>query len=81
MEAFKAKIRKFGNSLGVIIPKEWLERERYKEGDIIELAKADTQRKEIETIVESAGMLKGRLKPFRREKGDRYDAVRYRHTG
>lgn len=33
----KAKVRKAGTSLGVLIPKEFAEREKIKEGEIVDV--------------------------------------------
>ena len=38
VETFKAKVRNVGTSLGVLIPKEIVERERVKNGEEIEVS-------------------------------------------
>lgn len=61
--AFKAKIRRIGTSLGVLIPKELLQEEKIREGDKVELSILK-RRKEI--INKAFGMAKG-IRPFERD--------------
>jgi antitoxin component of MazEF toxin-antitoxin module len=71
-DLFEAKLRKIGNSLGVIIPNEILQSLGYDLGDTISIAiplsNIKTRNKHLESL---AGIDKG--KPaFKREKKDRF---------
>jgi len=69
-ELFKAKVRKVGTSLGVLIPKEVIEEEKIKEGEEIEL---NLMKKiKLEEIEKMFGIAKG-AKPFERDRIDRLD--------
>ena len=71
-EVFEAKIRRIGNSAGVIIPNEVLSATGYEIGDTIPLtiSKPDfTERNKMLRLI--AGTCKG-AGPFVREKEDRY---------
>ena len=69
-ELFKAKVRKVGTSLGVLIPKEIAKREKIKEGEEVEigLLKAKT----VNEVLRLFGTAKG-TKPFVRDREDRLD--------
>ena len=69
-ELFKAKVRKVGTSLGILIPKEVIEEQKIKEGQEIELNLM--RRKKIEEIERMFGIAKG-AKPFERDRIDRLD--------
>ena len=69
-ELFKAKVRKVGTSLGILIPKEVIEEEKIKEGQEIELNLM--RRKKLEEIERMFGIAKG-AKPFERDRIDRLD--------
>ncbi len=64
---FKAKVRKIGTSLGVLIPKEFIEESSVKEGEEIELALLK-RRKEL--VMSSFGVAKG-ARHFHRDRRDR----------
>jgi len=49
--------KKWGNSLGVVLPKEWVEKEHIHEGDSLFIQVV----KEVD-ISKSFGMLKGKIK-------------------
>lgn len=71
-EVFEAKLRKVGNSLGVIIPKEVIEAAGLKEGDTIQISIISSHLEDRNRILRSiAGTCKG-AEPFEREKEDRY---------
>lgn len=53
---FKAKVRRIGTSLGVLIPKQLIEKKSVKEGEEIELA---LLKKRKELIAKFFGMAKG----------------------
>ena len=38
MTLFKSKVRRVGTSLGVLIPKEFVEKEKIKEGEEVEVS-------------------------------------------
>lgn len=66
---FKAKVRKVGTSLGVLIPKKIIEESEIKEGE--EVAVVILLEAEREKLIKKAfGMTKG-AGPFIREKEDR----------
>lgn len=65
------RIRKVGNSLAVIIPKELLDESGAREGDSVRLSLAIPPSKRDSTLRAIAGLDREK-KPFRREKRDRY---------
>lgn len=71
-EVFEAKLRRVGNSFGVIIPREMIQEAGYDIGDTIPLTipKKDFEERnrKLRSII---GMHKG-LPGFEREKEDRY---------
>jgi len=67
-EIFKAKVRKVGTSLGVLLPKEVTEKENVKSGQIVEIA--ILKQKNLEELWKAFGSAKG-AKPFRRDHRDR----------
>ena len=69
-ELFKAKVRKVGTSLGVLIPKEVIEEEKIKEGQEIQLS--TLKQKNLEEIFKLFGTAKG-AKPFVRDRIDRLE--------
>ena len=69
-DLFKAKVRKVGTSLGVLIPKEVIEEEKIKEGQEIELNLM--KKRKLEEIEKMFGIAKG-AKPFERDRTDRMD--------
>ena len=71
-EVFETKLRKIGNSLGVIIPSKIIEELHFHQGDIIHLAIPPTDNdKRNELILNIAGI--DIKKPrFKRDKKDRY---------
>lgn len=69
---FDAKLRRIGNSVGVIIPNKIIEAEGYRQGETIHVslpAKGLAARNA--TLREMAGACKGKG-GFQREEGDRY---------
>lgn len=73
-ETFKAKVRKVGTSLGILVPKEFVEREGIKEGeevqvDLLKKRKLEEVEREIERMF---GIAKG-AKPFERDRTDRLE--------
>lgn len=73
VNVFDAKIRRIGNSLGVIIPKEVLTDNGYREGDEVKVAlpRHDLAGRN-RAIMRIAGKWAGKLGPFEREKEDRF---------
>ena len=71
-EVFEAKVRKVGNSLGIIIPKDIVEMVGLHQGDTIPVCIPSAQiEKRNNAILEMAGINSG--KPdFIRERDDRY---------
>lgn len=69
---FSAKLRKLGNSLGIIIPAEIIEELGFHTGDVIHVAIPPSElRKRNELLRTLAGVDKGKP-PFFRDKGERY---------
>ncbi len=58
MVSVTAKVKKWGNSLGIVIPKETVNEENIEEGDELEVIMI----KKTDVIKETFGMLKGKLK-------------------
>ncbi len=69
-ELFKAKVRRVGSSLGVLIPKEIADAEKIKEGEEIEVSLLKQRR--LEEVMKAFGIAKG-AKPFKRDRTDRID--------
>ncbi len=69
-EVFKTKIRKVGTSLGVLIPKELIERQKIKEGEEVEIGVL--KQRKVEEVLKLLGTAKG-TKPFERDRIDRAD--------
>ena len=67
-ELFKAKVRRVGTSLGVLIPKGVVEQEKIKIGQEIELSLL--KRRKLEEVWKLIGTAKG-TKPFERDRIDR----------
>ena len=65
------RIRKVGNSLAVIIPRELLDEAGAREGDRVSLSLAIPTSRRDSVIEAIAGLDKGK-KAFKREKKDRY---------
>ncbi|MCK5310326.1 MAG: hypothetical protein KAJ64_06730 [Thermoplasmata archaeon] len=71
-EVFEAKLRRVGNSLGIIIPKEIIWEAGLKEDDTIQVSIISSHRENRARILRSiAGTCKG-TEPFERKKEDRY---------
>ena len=69
-ESFKAKVRKVGTSIGVLIPKGVAEQEKIKIGEEIQLTILKQRR--LEEIWKLIGTAKG-TKPFVRDGTDRLE--------
>ncbi len=69
---FKAKLRRLGNSLAVIVPREVVEEAKAKEGDVIVVTIPPTLERRKAIFRKIAGIDKG-AGPFEREKRDRVD--------
>lgn len=68
---FEGKVRRVGNSLAVIIPKEMLEEAGAKEGENVKVSiLRKSTKKNIETIELLAGIYRD-SKPFARDRRDR----------
>ncbi|MFN7990842.1 MAG: hypothetical protein U0R44_01655 [Candidatus Micrarchaeia archaeon] len=68
-DLFRAKVRRIGSSFGIIIPREQLTAMAVAEGDEVEIAML--RHRNLKSIEEGLGMAKG-MKPFERDKRDRY---------
>ena len=69
-ELFKAKVRRVGTSLGVLIPKEFAKKEKIKEGEEVEVGLL--KERKLEEVLKLIGTAKG-VKPFERDRTDRVD--------
>ena len=70
---FEAKVRRIGNSLGVIIPSEVLRQNGYGEGDTLKVAIPKHNLEERNRFMLSiAGKYARKGGPFEREKEDRF---------
>jgi antitoxin component of MazEF toxin-antitoxin module len=71
-QVFKAKVRKIGNSYGVLIPAEIIQELHVEMGDELMISVATTDLEERNRmLMELAGVYEGE-EPFEREKEDRY---------
>ena len=71
-EVFEAPLRKVGNSLGIIIPKEVLKALGYDVGDTIHVAIPLSDIKTRNKRILSLAGIDRNKKIFKRDKGDRY---------
>ena len=69
-ELFKAKVRRVGTSLGVLIPKEFAEKEKIKEGEMVDVSLLKENR--IKVLEKAFGSAKG-AKSFVRDRTDRLE--------
>jgi antitoxin component of MazEF toxin-antitoxin module len=69
-KVFEGKVRRLGNSLAVIIPKEILEEAGVKEGDEVKLSFPIPKSRRREALMRMAGV-DSLAEPFVREKRDR----------
>ena len=69
-EIFKAKVRRVGGSLGVLIPNEYVKQKRIKEGEEIEVSLL--KQRKLEEIEKMFGIAKG-AKSFERDRADRLE--------
>jgi hypothetical protein len=69
-ELFRAKVRKVGTSLGILIPKEVIEKQKIKEGEEVEVGLL--KQRKLEEVLRLIGTAKG-TKPFERGRIDRVD--------
>ena len=71
-EVFEAKLRRVGNSLGIIIPNEVIQAAGYSEGDTIQVSIISSNLEERNRLLLSiAGKYKEKH-PFVRDKEDRF---------
>lgn len=70
MEVFEAKVRKVGNSLGVLIPKEMAG--SIREGQKVKVGIYPTDKERLKAIRESFGIARDVKVPFVRDKDDRF---------
>lgn len=70
-QVFKAKLRKIGNSLGIIIPSEIIEERGFHEGVTVNVAIPPPDERRNKVLMELAGIDK-KKPPFVRDKRDRY---------
>ena len=72
VEVFEARLRKIGNSLGIIVPSYIIEGLGFNKGDVIHIVippSKTTKRNEL--LMELTGVDK-KKSPFKRQKEDRY---------
>jgi len=68
---FEGKVRRLGNSMAVIIPKEVLEETGAREGDVVKLSVPIPKQKRKAALRKIAGS-NPKSEPFIREKRDRF---------
>ena len=69
-EMFKAKVRRVGSSLGILIPKDYAEENKIKQGETVDVGMLKQRR--LEDVMKLFGTAKG-SKPFVRDRTDRLD--------
>ena len=69
---FESKVRKIGNSLGIIIPSDIAEEMGFCKGDIITVAIPPSEREKRNNLLKNLAGIDGEKPPFKRDKGDRY---------
>ena len=69
-DSFKAKVRKIGNSFGILIPKRIAQQEELKEGQEIQVSLL--KERKVEDVLKLIGIAKG-AKSFVRDRTDRLD--------
>jgi len=69
-ELFKAKVRKVGTSLGILIPKGIAEQDKIKAGQEIQVS--FLKQRKLEEVLKLFGTAKG-AKPFVRDRTDRLE--------
>jgi ABC-type proline/glycine betaine transport system substrate-binding protein len=70
VEMFRVKVRKVGDSLGFLIPKEIADKEKIKEGEEVNVSVL--KEKKLDELLKLQGIAKG-WKPFKRDRTDRLD--------
>jgi antitoxin component of MazEF toxin-antitoxin module len=71
-EVFKAKLRKIGNSLGIIVPARIIQGLNYQKGDVVNVVIPSSKNiKRNNLLLDLVGIDKNKT-PFKREKKDRY---------
>lgn len=71
MRTFKAKLRRVGSSVGLLVPRGALEGMRARVGDTVEVAVMPTARERRARLEALIGSVP-HLGPFRRERRDRF---------
>ena len=69
-ELFKAKLRRIGTSVGLLVPKLVIEEEKLKVGQEVEVSLL--KKRKLEEVWKLIGTAKG-TKPFERDRIDRLD--------
>lgn len=69
-ELFKAKLRKIGTSVGLLVPKGIIEEEKLKVGQEVEVSLLKKRR--LEEVWKLIGTAKG-TRPFERDRTDRLE--------
>jgi len=71
-EVFKAKLRKIGNSLGIIVPARIIEGLNFHKGDVVNVVIPSSKNiKRNKLLLDLVGIDTNKT-PFKREKKDRY---------
>ena len=70
-EVFRTKLRRIGNSLGLIIPLEIIRKLGFHKDDVVDVAIPPRKEVKNRVILEIAGIDTGKS-TFKRDKGDRY---------
>jgi antitoxin component of MazEF toxin-antitoxin module len=71
-EVFESKLRRVGNSLGVIIPSKIIEEMGFRKGDMIQVAIPPSEPGKKNKLLKKLAGIDKEKPPFKRDKGDRY---------
>ena len=71
-EVFDAKLRKIGNSLGIIVPSRIIEGFNYHKGDILHVVIPPSKNYQRNKLLKNLAGIDKRKKSFTREKKDRF---------
>ncbi len=71
-ELFDAKLRKIGNSLGIIVPSKIIESLNFHKGDVVHVVIPPLENKKRNKLLLGLAGIDKDKKPFERGKEDRY---------
>ncbi len=71
-ELFEAKLRKIGNSLGIIVPSKVIEALNFHKGDVVQVVIPPNENKKKNKLLFNLAGIDREKSSFKREKEDRY---------